>query len=110
MENCFSLASLKNMPNDAIEKILSGKLSKEKFVRLIEALRSDSFRIETSEVAMIEYVKTSLPEDELSQKLLDDIKLRSFRSLFHLRDEAVLRQKQKVAEEHRKKNKKDKKP
>lgn len=61
LENCFSLAALKNLPNDAIDKILSGKLSKEKLVRLIEALRTDNFKIECSEAAMIDYVKTALP-------------------------------------------------
>jgi hypothetical protein len=60
MENVFSLASLKNLPNESIDKILNGKLSKEKLVRLIEALRSDSFKIETSENAMIDYVKQAV--------------------------------------------------
>jgi len=59
---------------------------------------------------MIDYVRTSLADDELCRQLLEEISAKKFRSVFHLRDEAALRQKQKIAEEHRKKNKKDKKP
>jgi hypothetical protein len=97
------------MPNEAIDKTLNGKLSKEKLIRFIEALRNDSFQIETSASSMIEYVKQMISDEELSTQIIKEIREHKFKNLFHVKDEATLRQKQKIAEEHRKKNKKDKK-
>lgn len=65
--------------------------------------------IETDPSAMEKYVNSQVSDKQIVDSLLADIRALKLKSLFHVKDEVVIREKQKVAEEHRKKSKKEKK-
>lgn len=56
------MANLKNLPNEEIEKIVSGKLNTDKTVRLIESLRNANFKIETNKEEYLHYAGLTCPE------------------------------------------------
>ena len=70
LDNCFTLANVKNLPIEEIEKIVSGKLSTEKTLRLMEALRNNNWNSKTEKEDLVKYLETTT----LSEDILNEVK------------------------------------
>ena len=72
-------------------------------MRLIEALRNSSFKIEGNKEEYVHYVKLACPES-LLEEMLREIEEDKFESLFHLKDKIEARKSEIKAKEFREKN------